>query len=275
MKWLAFIMALLAFCCFSWVLHAKEPRTMTLDESDVAPVRTAIGYTTMLNFDARPSSVILGDQDAFKVEYVGNGLAIKPLFAHAKTNLFVFTDYDRFSFRLTAGPTTEAEYMIRVKNRRIKTYEIESGESAATKPQSAPLIERRINRKTACAGFELAVESIAWPKSESTYLITLRVTLVRAGKQPEDLPFEPGDFEVSQGSKAIAIENLYLQRLIFSKLTRSIRGTIVIRQSEMERGKPITLTFAPDFLKKQGRCLSVAFSRHPISGAVSPSKRKS
>jgi hypothetical protein len=261
MKWLAFIMTLLAFCAFSRVLHAKEPRTLTLTESDVAPVRTAIGYTTMLNFDARPSSVILGDQDAFKVEYVGNGLAIKPVVAHAKTNLFVFTDYDRFSFRLTAGPTAEADYMIRVKNKRSESYSTGGSGEESAKPQSSALIERRINRKTACAGFQLAVESIAWPKSQSTYLITLRVTLVRPGVKSEDLPFEPGDFEVSQGSKSLAIENLYLQRLIFSKQTRSIRGTIVIRQTEIERGKPITLTFAPDFLKKQGRCLSVAFKR--------------
>ncbi|MBI3557954.1 MAG: TrbG/VirB9 family P-type conjugative transfer protein [Deltaproteobacteria bacterium] len=259
MKWLVFIMTLLAFCVLSRALHAKEPRALTLAESDVAPIRTALGFTTMLTFDARPSSVILGDQDAFKVEYAGNGLALKPVVSHAKTNLFVFTDYDRFSFRLLVGPQGEADYAIRVKGKRAQSY---SGDAVGSGVAPPALVERRLGQGKVCGGYRLVVESIGWPRSGSTYLVRFRVGSVRAGIPANGQPFEPGDFDIAQDGRSLPIENLYLEGLAFTKQTPRLRGTLVLRQAAIKSGQPLILTFSPDFLKKQNRCLSVAFSRH-------------
>ena len=73
MKWLVFVLTLLAVCMLTRAVEAKTPRTVILSEAEVAPIYAALGYTTMLQFDGRPTSAILGDQDAFKIEYVGNG----------------------------------------------------------------------------------------------------------------------------------------------------------------------------------------------------------
>jgi len=100
----------------------KAPKILTLDDSDVATVHTALGFTTMLTFDSRPSTVILGDQDAFKIEYAVNGLAIKPVVPHADTNLFVFTDYDRYNFKLIAGPTADADYVLKISPQKPQGY---------------------------------------------------------------------------------------------------------------------------------------------------------
>src|SRR5256885_2332440 len=115
MQCLGFLLALTAFVCP--VALARSGRTVILRETDVAEIKTVIGYSTLLQFDSRPTSVVAGDQDAFKVEYVGQGLSIKPLLPNISTNLFIFTDYDRFSFRVSSSRTGVPDYYVRVRRR--------------------------------------------------------------------------------------------------------------------------------------------------------------
>lgn len=267
MKWLVFVLSVLVFCAFSRALQAKEPRTITVSESDVTPIRTALGYTTMLTFDSRPSSVILGDQDAFKVEYVANGLAIKPLLGHGKTNLFVFTDYERFSFRLLAGPAAEVDFSVRVKPKRPDSYSGQGQAAPSVQNEASELVTRAVKRRAACAGFDLVLERLAWPKTQSTLLVTFRVSAQKKSALTKEQGFEPGDFAISQDERTLPIETLYLEGLRLSKDQPLIRGTLVLRYSAITADKPMLLTFTPDFLKGSGRCLSVPFSRRATGTA--------
>ena len=242
----------------------QETRTLSLAESNVAPIRTALGFTTMLNFDVRPSSVILGDQDAFKIEYAGNGLAIKPVIARAKTNLFVFTDYDRFSFQLIAGPQNEADYAIHVKGKR--PYSEDTPDKADSRTRKIEkMIVKKIGSGKVCDGFELTVDSIAWERNGGTYQAKFGVRNVQSEIPVDGLHFQPGDFDVFQNRKSLPIENLYLDGLVFTKQLRKIQGTLVLAEANLKKGAPLVLIFSPDFLKNKNRCLSVPFSRRSVS----------
>lgn len=260
-KRMAFVLSLLGVLCLCRSVEAKAPRTVELSESDVATVKTALGYTTLLNFDGRPTSVVLGDQDAFKAEYVGNGLAIKPLHGQAKTNLFVFTDYDRFNFRLVSGPTAEADYLLKIRRNSSTGYPIGS-KVEPEETTSTALIKKSVNRKAGCGGVTLGVHAIAWPSSKSTLLVQFRAEATPSLVKKGELRFQPGDFEVWQDRRSLPIESLHLDRLVLTSAHRLVEGTLVLRQSAMRKSRWLALAFVPDFLKsKQVGCPEVSFSR--------------
>jgi len=79
---------------------AKIARTVFLSDKKTAEVYLVPGRTTILNFPSRPLKVILGNQGLFAVEYVESDLAVSPLRASAKSNLFVYLEGRRFGFDL-------------------------------------------------------------------------------------------------------------------------------------------------------------------------------
>ncbi|MBK8204914.1 MAG: TrbG/VirB9 family P-type conjugative transfer protein [Bdellovibrionales bacterium] len=115
MKKQTFTIAIIISLLTSSTAFAKNVKTISIDESEVAQVRVSPGYSTLLQFDARPVQAIVGDQDSFKVEYVGNSIAIKPLMSGVSTNLFVMTEYGKFNFRISSGRGFEPDYILRVK----------------------------------------------------------------------------------------------------------------------------------------------------------------
>ena len=127
MRWhLSIIVTAVLLSCLQFA-SAKGIRTISISENEVAQVRVAIGYSTLLQFDARPSQAIVGDQDSFKIEYAGNSIAIKPLMSGVSTNLFVITESEKFNFRITAGRGFEPDYVLRIKKKKDETREVSSG----------------------------------------------------------------------------------------------------------------------------------------------------
>lgn len=140
------------------IASAGPARTVVVGESDVPEIRTALGLSTILELPARPTTPpILGDQDAFKIEAAGSGLAIKPLLPGAKSNLFTFTDYDRFSFRLVTVPQAQADYRVIIKKKADQGYAIEPANSLRIKT---------LSKKKRCGGYTLVLKRAAIPFSE-------------------------------------------------------------------------------------------------------------
>ena len=90
-------------------VQANVIRRIEADEDKVALVRTAVGFSTILEFPSKPLSAVLGDQDSFKLEYVGNSITVKPLVSGATSNLFVFTEYNRFTCTLKSGAKSDVD----------------------------------------------------------------------------------------------------------------------------------------------------------------------
>lgn len=101
---LIFISAVIFFCCYKSVF-AKEVCPIKLDDKTVARIPVTL-RGTVLNFPVKPSKVILGKTGSFGIEYVESDLAISPLSASSRSNLFVYLQGRRFTFDLFTESTS-------------------------------------------------------------------------------------------------------------------------------------------------------------------------
>lgn len=232
MKWHFFVIILAVILFSIQFSFAKGIKTLTLSDSDVAQVHVALGYSTLLQFDSRPTQAIVGDQDSFKVEYVGNSIAIKPLMAGVSTNLFVVMDYEKFNFRITAGRGYEPDYILRIKRKR-------------TEPQSdsGRLTTKVVNASKSVGGIRFKLLSIATTKTNSSLIYSFQIT--STGRA---ISFQPGDFEILQNGRTLPIENIYLERLAIGK-GQSLYGMALVRLENIGRKAPTAIRFHPQSLK--------------------------
>lgn len=76
-----------------------------------APVFLKAGFSSILEFDERPTEVVLGDSSAFQVERLNMSVIIRPLVNAASTNLFVyFRKHAARLFILTAADEVQPSY---------------------------------------------------------------------------------------------------------------------------------------------------------------------
>lgn len=232
MNWHFFVILLAVFLASIQFTFAKGIKTLTLNDSEVAQVRVALGYSTLLQFDTRPTQAIVGDQDSFKVEYVGNSIAIKPLMAGVSTNLFVVTDYDKFNFRITAGRGYEPDYILRIKKKR-------------TEPQSysSSLTTKILGASKSVSGITLKLLSVAMTRTNTALTYSFQLS-----SKDKQMSFQPGDFEILQNGRTLPIENIYLERLALAKGQR-LYGMILVRAENLDRKIRTAIKFRPDSLK--------------------------
>lgn len=199
---------------------AKGIRTIVVSENEVVPVRLAIGYSTLIQFDSRPTQVIVGDQDSFKVEHVGNSVAIKPLASGSSTNLFIANQFDLFNFRLTSGRGFEPDYILKVKRKR---------DDAGT--SSTSLNVKPINREGIQKGMRVKLLTITTTKNDFAVIYSFEVAAVKKRRT-----FQPGDFEILQAGRSLPIENIYLERLAIEPGQR-LQGVIVVMKKHIRRNQ--------------------------------------
>src|SRR3990167_1957925 len=104
------------------LIHTHHSYADKINEELVSPksistIHNSVGYTSLIELPDRPRNVVIGDQDGFKVEFLGNVLAIKPLMSGIRTNLFIFTESDRFNCTLVSGSKDQVDYVVRLESR--------------------------------------------------------------------------------------------------------------------------------------------------------------
>ncbi len=113
----------LIFFLFVIPLHTwanARVRTVEVKKDQIVAVRTALGVATIIQVPDRPNSIVVGDQNAFKVEYLDQAITIKPLHGGARSNLYIYTDYRRFNVQLITGAESLAEYVVYLENPQEK-----------------------------------------------------------------------------------------------------------------------------------------------------------
>ena len=225
-----------------YVLYAAPIRTVYLNDSDLANIAVEFGFSTLLKFDSHPEPGLIGDQDGFKVEYLKNIVAIKPLVMKGQTNLFVFTKDGQFGFRLTAarGKHDNVVFVKPTKN---------SGPAGPTMAKTTveidDLLTRKIARKSRVGDFEFTLESIATPLSRST--VILRATIIQSikpkGSKPENLTAD--SIAILQGTKAIKIENAFFEKQSLKEEFRT-SVLILIRASDLNHKAQVKIAFTPN-----------------------------
>lgn len=105
---LVLVSIVIGFCLYRSA-HAKEVRTLRLNQQTIGQIKVTPGKTTILSFPSKPSKVVLGGQGMFAVEYIENDIAIAALRGNAHSNIFVYLDGRRFAFDLSTAPSNGDE----------------------------------------------------------------------------------------------------------------------------------------------------------------------
>ena len=239
---------------FSCLASATPTRTVYLNDSDLAQISVEVGFSTLLKFDSHPEPGLIGDQDGFKVEYLKNIVAIKPLISRGQTNLFVFTKDGQFGFRLLAGRGRH-DNVVFVKPAKNR------GPLGPTQTKTTveidDLLSRKIGQNSKVGDFELSLESVATPQSRSTVILKGVVRQKVKGSKPENLTLD--HFSITQGTRAIKIENAFFEQQISKDEIRT-RCLILIRASDLKRGERVKLAFKPSGSQKNASWPQITFN---------------
>ncbi len=220
------ILILLAFSLLTLNSNASQRvRRVPVQGDQIVTVRTSIGIATIIQVPDRPNSVVVGDQDAFKVEYLDQAITIKPLSGGAKSNLYIYTDWKRYNVELVSGQEAIADYVVYLDNPKEKNATKSSPESGikwihfknTLRNESLQLFVKRLGR---------AKDGI------------LLVEFLVSSKKKE--VFKPEWLWVTQDGETRPIQNLLLSALDASP-QRGILGILQIREADLNTSEPMRL----------------------------------
>jgi Conjugal transfer protein len=198
---------------------SERVRHVVVAKDQIVTVRTAIGIATIVQVPDHPNSVVVGDQDSFKVEYLDQAITIKPLKAGAKSNLYVYTDWQRYNVQLITGPESIADFVVYLDHPEHKPDEVRSA-----------LRWHDINRNTETQGIRVDVVKAA--TTPDMLLIQFEVTA--SGPQKID----PSWIWITQGKSVRPINSLVLSNVDLTS-TSKINGMIQIKRSDFKEKEPL------------------------------------
>lgn len=194
----------------SWSL--ARVRTVEVKNDQIVQVKTAPGVATIIQVPDRPNSIVLGDQNAFKVEYLDQAITIKPLVRGAKSNLYIYTDYRRFNVQLVTSGESLADYVVYLEHPKTK----HSGSSLGWK-----------NFKNHLKNESLVLETKRVARTvDGVFLIEFEVV------SQSKVKFQPEWIWITQRGVVRPIHNLALSSQDLGG-KQSIKGIIQILQSDV------------------------------------------
>lgn len=256
------VLALLFFSSFGL---ASSIREVQANSRSLILIHTALGYSTILEFPTKPISAVLGDQDGFKLEYVGNGITLKPLVANARSNLFVFTDMGRFNFSIQTGNANSVDYIVSIKTPSDVP-------KTNNQRESTPYLLLRVQKKSSSNGITLTVEQIKLTRDSSNPRSASLIEFSVASKA-KPYALQASSFGIRQGGKYLDFESIYLEQLVLAPGT-SVNGTIAILNQDWKRGAPIALVIAvtdpanPKAKNKKSKTTRITVVVSTASGSV-------
>lgn len=200
-------------------------RRVPVQGDQIVTVRTSIGIATIIQVPDRPNSVVCGDVDSFKVEYLDQAITIKPLASGAKSNLYIYTDWKRYNVELVSGGEAVADYVVYL-------------ETPKEKPVTRPNVDSGIRwtdfkNKLRNENLELLIKRVGRAK-DGILLVEFSVT----SKNKE--AFKPEWLWLTQDGVTRPIHNLFLSALEVTP-QRSISGVLQMREVDLNTNEPVRL----------------------------------
>ncbi len=201
---------------------AERVRHVECRADQIVTVRTAMGIATIIQVPDRPNSVVVGDQDKFKVEYLDQAITIKPVQPGAKSNLYVYTDYQRFNVQLITGPEAAADYVVYLDNIKARVKE------AAPSMRWTPLVRIFKNENLTFETKRLG------HTRDGVLLIEFKLSSIAKDR------IRPEWFWITQDAVTRPIQNLFLANLELNP-GDSIQGVIQILRKDIDETKPLRI----------------------------------
>lgn len=216
-------LALLGLFLLSGNLWADaRVRRVQVQGDQIVTVRTAIGIATIIQVPDSPNSVVVGDQAAFKVEYLDRAITIKPLSFGAKSNLYVYTDWKRYNVQLVAGQEAMADYVVYLENPKRPEQSVSSG-----------IVWTKFRNHLKNNALTLEVKRLGRTKDG-----VLLVEFFVKGSKRESV--RPDWFWLTQGGQTRPIHNLFLSSLEV-RPGDSTQGVIQLLRSDVDAEQPLRI----------------------------------
>lgn len=218
------LITLLAFSLAAMTSEANQRvRRVSVQGDQIVTVKTSLGIATIIQVPDRPNSVVVGDQDSFKVEYLDQAITIKPLSSGAKSNLYIYTDWRRFNVALISGSEAIADYVVYLDLPKVKPQTTSKKESEikwtdfknSLKNDTLSLNIKRIGR---------AKDGI------------LLVEFLVSSTQKE--AFKPEWLWLTQTGETRPIHNLFMSALEVAP-QRPISGVLQMREIDLNVNEPV------------------------------------
>lgn len=200
----------------------QRVRRVSVEIDQIVTVRTAIGIATIIQVPDRPNSLVVGDNEAFKVEYLDQAITIKPLHGGARSNLYIYTDWRRFNVQLVTGAENAADYVVYLEVPKEKTKE--------TKPS---LIWTKFRNSLKNASISLEVGRLGRTR-DGVLVIEFKLN----GAKKEEL--DPKSFWLTQNGATVPIHRLLLSKLEVDAKTTT-EGMIQVLRSDVRDSAPLRL----------------------------------
>jgi len=180
---------ILSICLMNPVFASDRVKKVSLKVDELGIVKTAVGIATIMQFNEPIQTVIIGDQSAYKIEYLDKSITIKPLRYAARTNLYVNTLLRRYNLNLQTSPQDQSDYVVYIGNREEKI-------NSTTKWQD-------LKRSVKSSGLTLQIRRIG-KTTDGHILLDLKMLSLSAQK------IEPEFFWISQAKEAKVINSIFM-----------------------------------------------------------------
>ena len=225
-----FLTIIIGIALNSAALGFERVKKLEVKKDQIIHVNTAMGIATILQVPDRPNSVVVGDQDAFKVEYLDLAITIKPIAPHGNSNLYIYTDYRRFNVELTTGPEASADYVVYLQNPVKK----EDQSKVINIDKSGKRIHwQNVNRSFKNENITFQLNRIG--KTKSGFVI-LEFTLT-SSKQEQ---VNPASFWITQSGVTRPIQNLFISDVNLSPGIE-IHGSFQLMKSDLKNSAPVRI----------------------------------
>lgn len=200
--------------------EATRVRKVEVKTDQIVTVRTAIGVATIIQVPDRPTSLVVGDSESFKIEYLDQAITIKPLRQNAKSNLYIYTDWKRFNVQLVTGQEGVADYVVylSVPNK--------------APPSPDPIKWAEASLESKAEDLTLTLKRVGRLKQEYLFL---EFTL--SGKKME---VDPAWFWLTQNGKSKPVHRLLLNKVSLNQ-DAPVEGLLQIRLKDINLTQVLNL----------------------------------
>ncbi len=205
-------------------IASNKVRHVQVKRDQIVTVRTSLGIATIIEVPDRPNSVVVGDQDAFKVEYLDQAITIKPLVPGAKSNLYVYTDWARYNVELVTGPELSADYVVYLEHEK-KKEKSPKARSDVTWTKFTNILKNSTIR--------LEIKRVG--RTQSGVLL-VEFTISSSSKET----IKPEWLWMTQNGKTIPIHNLFVSRLDIKNGVPA-HGTIQLLSQDLQKELPLRM----------------------------------
>ena len=218
---------------------SQRVRRVPVQGDQIVTVRTSIGIATIIQVPDRPNSVVVGDQDAFKVEYLDQAITIKPLSGGSKSNLYIYTDWKRYNVELVSGQEAVADYVVYLENPKEKEVTRANPEKGIKwtnfknnlRNDSLQLYVKRVNLRN--DSLQLYVKRVG-RAIDGILLVEFSIS---SNKKEA---FKPEWLWLTQEGETRPIHNLFLSALEASP-QRRITGVLQMHEADLNTSEPVRL----------------------------------